>query len=185
MAARKLMTMPRSTAPARAAKSLSHLDEQGQARMVDVGAKPVTSRRASARALVRLPQACARALEGRHAPKGDVLAVARIAGIQAAKRTSELIPLCHALPLDGIEIAFTRHARGRVLEIICTASCRGPTGVEMEALTGAGVAALCVYDMLKALSQVTCASMPLELLEKHGGRSGSISRRVGPSGGRP
>ncbi len=151
--------------------------------MVDVGAKPVTARSATARALVRLPAVCARALQAARSPKGDVLGTARLAGIQAAKRTAGLIPLCHVLPLDAVELAFASRARGRVLAIQCTVRCRGATGVEMEALTGATIAALTVYDMLKALSHDIRID-GVELLAKSGGRSGDIRRRAAAGGRR-
>jgi cyclic pyranopterin phosphate synthase len=159
--------------PAR--RRLTHLDRRGEAAMVDVSAKPVTAREAVARARVVLPPPCRRALEsGGDTRKGNVLQVARLAGIMAAKRVDELIPLCHQIPLDAVSIDFVR--RGAVLEIIATARCSGRTGVEMEALTAAALAALTVYDMLKALSHDLVIER-IELLEKRGGRSGTIIRR--------
>ena len=130
---------------------LSHLDDQGRARMVDVGAKEETERRAAARALVRMSPATARAVARGDAPKGDVLGTARIAGIQAAKRTAELIPLCHPLPLShvGVELEV---GEGEVA-ILASAETTAQTGVEMEALTAASVAALTVYDMAKAVDK--------------------------------
>jgi len=138
--------------------------------MVDVGKKPSSARSALARARIRFPAGVrARVLSG-DAPKGPVEEVARCAGLLAAKRVSELIPMCHPVPLDHIEVHF--HAVGRdVLEVRCRASCRGRTGVEMEALTGAALAALTVYDMTKALDKGICIER-LELLEKSGGKSG-------------
>jgi cyclic pyranopterin phosphate synthase len=157
---------------------LTHLDAAGRARMVDVGEKPVTQRRAVARAIVRVSAETARRVQDGDAPKGDVLGVARIAGIQAAKRTSELIPLCHPLALSfvGVE-ARIDSPRG---EIVLTAEARtsGPTGVEMEALTAASVAALTVYDMVKGIERgAEIASVTL--LEKSGGRSGDWRRSAG------
>ena len=129
----------------------SHLDAAGAARMVDVGTKPVQQRRAVAAArLVCLP-ATIRALRAKALPKGDVLTVAQIAGIQAAKRTAELIPLCHQLPLDRVALEF--RLRPDAIEITCTAQTSAKTGVEMEALTGASVAALTLYDMCKAVDK--------------------------------
>ena len=158
-------------------RRLSHLDAAGDVRMVDVGAKPTTARSATARSTVRLPEPCRAALAaGGDTRKGNVLQVARIAGIMAAKRTSELIPLCHQVPLDTVEIGL-RLARD-ALVITATARCRAGTGVEMEALVAASVAALTVYDMLKALSHDLVVERT-ELLRKAGGRSGTIVRRAG------
>ncbi len=154
---------------------LTHLDEHGRARMVDVGEKPATERRAVARAEVMVsPQTAERVLAG-DAPKGDVLGVARIAGIQAAKRTAELIPLCHPLALSfvGVEGTVDRDA-GRIA-LTAEARTTGPTGVEMEALTAATVAALTVYDMVKGIERgAEIASVAL--IEKSGGRSGEWRR---------
>ncbi|WP_372789111.1 cyclic pyranopterin monophosphate synthase MoaC [Paraconexibacter sp.] len=154
---------------------LTHLDADGTARMVDVGAKPVTSRRAVARAVVRMtPQTAARVAAG-DAPKGDVLGVARIAGIQAAKRTGELIPLCHPIGLDHIEVEGVIDAAAGTVTLTTTAAVTARTGVEMEAMTAAGVAALTVYDMVKGIDKgVEIASVVL--LEKSGGRSGTWTR---------
>jgi cyclic pyranopterin phosphate synthase len=154
---------------------LTHLDESGRARMVDVGDKPTTERRAVARATVRVsPNTAAKVLAG-DAPKGDVLGVARIAGIQAAKRTAELIPLCHPLPLSFVGVDGEVDADAG--EIVLTAEARttGQTGVEMEALTAASVAALTVYDMVKGIERgAEIASV--QLLEKSGGKSGEWRR---------
>ena len=131
---------------------LSHLDAKGAAHMVDVSAKAVTSREATAEATVTLSaEAFAAVMEGT-APKGDVLAAARIAGIMAAKKTSDLIPLCHPLSLTSVEIELNCAPTTSSVEITATCRLNGRTGVEMEALTGASVAALTVYDMCKALS---------------------------------
>jgi len=143
--------------------------------MVDVGGKPTTQRRAVARAVVRMTPATAQRLVARDVPKGDVLATARIAGIQAAKRTSELIPLCHALPLSSVSIEEAVDAAAGTLTLVARASTTAQTGVEMEALTAASVAALTVYDMLKALERgIEIASVVL--LEKSGGESGDWRR---------
>jgi len=148
---------------------LPHLDEDGAARMVDVGAKPETERRAVARAVVRMSAATAAAVAAGDAPKGDVLGTARIAGIQAAKRTGELIPLCHPIGLDFVDV------RGAVQDdavvLTATASVTARTGIEMEAMTAAAVAALTVYDMVKGLERGV-AIESVELMEKSGGRSG-------------
>jgi cyclic pyranopterin monophosphate synthase len=154
---------------------LTHLDSSGRARMVDVGDKPATERRAVARATVRVSAETLRAVSEGDAPKGDVLGVARIAGIQAAKRTSELIPLCHPLALSfaGVEATVDSDRN----EIVLTAEARttGPTGVEMEALTAATVAALTVYDMIKAIER-GAEIAEVVLVEKSGGRSGEWRR---------
>ncbi|MCB0099443.1 MAG: cyclic pyranopterin monophosphate synthase MoaC, partial [Caldilineaceae bacterium] len=135
------------------AQQLTHLDEQGHAAMVDVGDKQVTSREAVAQGTVHMLPATLAAIRDGHAPKGDVLAAARIAGIMAAKRTPELIPLCHTLLLSKVAIDFELdEAESRVL-ITATVRCKGQTGVEMEALTAVSVAALTIYDMAKALEK--------------------------------
>jgi cyclic pyranopterin phosphate synthase len=154
---------------------LTHLDEQGTARMVDVGAKAETARRAIARALVRMDPATAARVAAGDAPKGDVLGTARIAGIQAAKRTGELIPLCHPLPLDHVDVDATVDPAAGTVTITAEARITARTGVEMEALTAASVAALTVYDMVKGLEKgVEITSVVL--LEKSGGRSGDWRR---------
>ena len=128
---------------------LSHVDESGRVRMVDVGSKPVSRRRAVARASVRMAAATAERL--RDLPKGDALATAELAGVMAAKRTSDLIPLCHPLPLTSIQVSAVVHGGG--VEITATAEATWHTGVEMEALVAASVAALTVYDMAKAIDK--------------------------------
>jgi cyclic pyranopterin phosphate synthase len=152
---------------------LTHLDADGRARMVDVGQKQETARRAVARAEVVCGSAVAEAVRRGDAPKGDVLGTARLAGIMAAKRTSELIPLCHPLPLDAVEVeAEVAHDR---IVLTATARTTARTGVEMEAMTAASVAALTVYDMVKGLEKgVEIAS--IVLLEKTGGKSGDWRR---------
>ncbi|MGO9822073.1 MAG: cyclic pyranopterin monophosphate synthase MoaC [Solirubrobacteraceae bacterium] len=154
---------------------LTHLDASGRARMVDVGDKPSTQRSAAARATVRVsPETARKVLDG-DAPKGDVLGVARIAGIQAAKRTAELIPLCHPLALSFVGVEGSIDPDGGVIELIAEARTTGPTGVEMEALTAASVAALTVYDMVKGIDR-RAEIASVALLSKSGGRSGDWSR---------
>lgn len=148
---------------------LTHVDEHGDARMVEVGDKDVTRRSATAEGWVRMSAETLALVRERRAKKGDVLGVAQIAGIQAAKRTGDLIPLCHPLPIDGVDV--TLDATDDGVRIQATVRCTGRTGVEMEALTAVSVAALTVYDMLKAAER----GMRIEgvrLLEKTGGRSG-------------
>jgi cyclic pyranopterin monophosphate synthase len=154
---------------------LSHLDESGRARMVDVGDKPDTDRRALARAVVRVSPDAARVVAAGDAPKGDVLGTARIAGIQAAKRTSELIPLCHPLALSFVGVEASVDADAGRIELLAEARSTGPTGVEMEALTAASIAALTVYDMVKGIER-GAEIAEVVLLEKSGGRSGEWRR---------
>lgn len=154
---------------------LSHIDDEGNAIMVDVGAKEVTRREAVARArLVMEPGTLARIVAG-DLPKGDVLAVARTAGILAAKRTPELIPLCHPLPIERVEISFAADGDS-ALTITASVAVTSKTGAEMEALTAASVAALTVYDMCKAVDRAMTIE-EVALLEKTGGKSGHYRRR--------
>jgi cyclic pyranopterin phosphate synthase len=154
---------------------LTHLDEHGAARMVDVGTKAVTARRAVARAEVRMTPATAALVAAGDAPKGDVLGTARIAGIQAAKRTGELIPLCHPLPLDHVDVDASVDVQAGLVTLVAEASVTARTGVEMEAMTAVAVAALTVYDMVKGVERgVEIASVVLT--EKSGGRSGEWRR---------
>jgi cyclic pyranopterin phosphate synthase len=146
-----------------AAKDFSHLDARGYARMVNVGAKPDQRRRAVASARLVCRAATIRALKHHALPKGDVLTVAQIAGIQAAKRTADLIPLCHPLPLSHVEVSFK--LKHNTVEITCTAETTAQTGVEMEALTGASLAALTLYDMCKAVDK-TMIIENIRVLEK-------------------
>ena len=150
---------------------LTHIDDSGQARMVDVGAKDVTERIAIAEAIIDLqPETLKLILEGGH-KKGDVFAVARIAGIQAAKKCSELIPLCHPLMLSSVNVDLEADSDNSQVKITSTCKLAGQTGVEMEALTAASIAALTVYDMCKAVDRgMTIHSV--RLLEKAGGKSG-------------
>jgi cyclic pyranopterin phosphate synthase len=152
------------------ADRLTHTDSEGSARMVDVGGKPVTDRRAVARGEIRLsPQTAALVAEGA-APKGDVVGVARVAGIQAAKRTAELIPLCHQLPLSFVDVDIRVDASGGSITVVAEARTSAQTGVEMEALTACSVAALTIYDMVKGVERgVEIAG--IMLVEKSGGKT--------------
>lgn len=154
---------------------LTHTDGEGRARMVDVGDKPVTARLARARARVTLSAEAFEALAANRLAKGDALAVARLAGLQAAKRTADWIPLCHTLPLDRCEVAIELVAERREVRIETTCAARARTGVEMEALVAASAAALAVYDMAKALDRAI-AIEEIVLVEKCGGRRGDWSR---------
>lgn len=148
---------------------LTHLDEAGKARMVDVGAKPQTARMAIAAGRIRMGAQALAAIRDGEVPKGDVLAAARIAGIMAAKKTAELIPLCHPLALDAVTVDFAFEADG--LRATATASLTGRTGVEMEALTAVSVALLTIYDMAKAIDKAMVIE-DIHLAEKRGGKSG-------------
>ena len=157
-------------------KGLSHLDQKGHAVMVDVSSKNVTSRRALASGKVILNDNTFKMLADRKIPKGDVLAAARIAGILAAKRVGDLIPLCHPLPLEHVSIDFILSQELPGVEIRATASINAKTGVEMEALTAVSVAALTIYDMCKAVEKGIKIT-DIKLLEKSGGKSGTWKRR--------
>jgi cyclic pyranopterin monophosphate synthase len=157
---------------------LTHIDEGGNARMVDVGAKEATARRAVAEARLRMTPETAAAIENRDAPKGDVIATARIGGIQAAKRAGELIPLAHPLPLTHVDVEIRVIAADGVVEVIAEAKTVGRTGVEMEAMTACTVAALTVYDMTKGLERGIVIER-VALLEKSGGKSGDWRREAG------
>jgi cyclic pyranopterin phosphate synthase len=154
---------------------LTHLDEHGDARMVDVSGKPVTERRAVARAVVRMTPETARMVAAGDAPKGDVLGVARIAGILAAKKTGELIPLCHPIGLDHVDVDGVVDVEAGTVTITATAGVTARTGVEMEAMTAASVAALTVYDMVKGVERGVAIEQVV-LLEKTGGASGTWRR---------
>ena len=159
---------------------LTHIDESGAARMVDVGDKAETERVAVAGAVVSMQAETLRLLDtGQHA-KGDVLAVARIAGIQAAKRCSDLIPLCHPLMLTGVEVQFRLDNQASCVHVQARCKVRDRTGVEMEALTAAAVAALTIYDMCKSVDRGMQIDQ-LGLLEKRGGKSGTWQRAAGSS----
>lgn len=153
---------------------LSHLNPRGAARMVDVSAKAVTARRAVASAELRVAPATLRLIKDGKVPKGDVAAAARIAGIQAAKRTSDLIPLCHPLPIQGADVEIALQSPDRI-RIIAVVTVEARTGVEMEALAAVSVAALTVYDMCKAVDRGITIG-PIRLEEKSGGRSGTWRR---------
>lgn len=149
---------------------LTHINEAGEARMVDVAGKPDTLRSARASGEIHMSAEAANAISQGNAPKGDVLGTARIAGIMAAKKTSELIPLCHPLALSSVEVEFTQQESS--IQVIATASLTGKTGVEMEAITAASVALLTIYDMGKALDK-GMVIQNIRLLEKSGGKSGN------------
>jgi cyclic pyranopterin phosphate synthase len=156
-------------------QTLTHLNPEGRAQMVDVSDKDTTARRALARALIKLsPETLALVAAG-DAPKGDVIGVARIAGIQAAKRTHQLIPLCHQLPLAFVGVEATFDGDAGTIELIAEARTTAQTGVEMEALTAVTVAALTVYDMVKGIERGVSIT-GVELIEKSGGRSGHWRR---------
>jgi cyclic pyranopterin phosphate synthase len=157
------------------AERLTHLDAAGRARMVDVSDKETTDRRAVATATIRVSPETARAVKAGDTPKGDVLGTARIAGIQAAKRTSELIPLCHPLPLSFVGVEGEIDPEAGQIRLTAEARTTGRTGVEMEALTAAAVAALTVYDMIKGIQRGAEIS-EVVLVEKSGGRSGEWRR---------
>jgi cyclic pyranopterin phosphate synthase len=150
---------------------LTHLDAAGTARMVDVGHKPETERVAIARARVRMAPATAAAVAAGDAPKGDVVTVARLAAIQAAKRTDELIPLAHSIGLSSVDVDVDVDAEAGLVTVVCTANVTARTGVEMEAMVGASIGALTVYDMVKGMERGVVVER-VELLEKRGGRSG-------------
>lgn len=153
--------------------TLTHTDEQGRARMVDVGDKPITARKATATGFVRMAPATIEAIRESRTPKGDPLEVARLAGIMAAKRTSELIPLCHPLPLSHADVQLELRTDG--IFIRATAQTDSKTGVEMEALTAASIAALTIYDMCKAIDKAMVVT-DISLESKSGGRSGDYHR---------
>jgi cyclic pyranopterin phosphate synthase len=152
---------------------LSHIDDSGRARMVDVGGKPVTVRTAVARGEVRMALETLNIIQQGALEKGDVLTVAQLAGVMAAKRTAELIPLCHPLPVDQILVEVTPNPDLPGVEITATVRTSARTGVEMEALTAVSVAALTVYDMVKAIEK-TLRIGNIRLIQKHGGMSGDV-----------
>jgi len=154
---------------------LTHVGSDGRARMVDVGRKPVTARRAVAEGAIRMSRAAFRLVQANKVAKGDVLRVAEVAGIAAAKRTSELIPLCHPLALDRVAVEATLDAALPGVRVRAEARIRARTGVEMEALTACAVALLTVYDMVKAADR-SMEVLGIRLVEKSGGRSGTYRR---------
>ena len=163
-------------------RPLTHVDAAGRIRMVDVAGKAETAREAVAEADIRMSAAARRAIRTRAVAKGDPLQTARIAGIQAAKRTSEIIPLCHPLPITSIEVDL--HARRDGYRVRARVGTFGRTGVEMEALVAASAAALTLYDMLKAVDRAMVIG-PVQLIEKRGGRSGVFRRGRKPGAWRP
>jgi cyclic pyranopterin monophosphate synthase len=160
------------SSPAADAAGLTHFDAQGQAHMVDVGAKRETHRVARATGTIRMQPATLAAIAGGSAKKGDVIGVARIAAIQAAKRTAELIPLCHPLPLTHVHVEFALDHAANAVHCTVQAETLGRTGVEMEALTAVQIGLLTVYDMVKAIDRGMVID-GVRVLEKHGGKSGS------------
>ena len=154
-------------------KVLTHFDARGNAHMVDVGAKDVTARVAVARASVLMQSATLKLIRDRKAAKGDVLSVAQLAGIMAAKKTPDLIPLCHPLALNSVDVKLTLDAKRNAVDVEATCKLKGRTGVEMEALTAAAVAALTVYDMCKAVDRGMTIT-DVRLLHKSGGKSGTF-----------
>jgi cyclic pyranopterin phosphate synthase len=155
---------------------LTHFDERGNARMVDVGDKDVTERVATATASVIMQPATLKLIRDRKAAKGDVLTVAQLAGIMAAKKTPDLIPLCHPLALSSVEVTLTLDDKRNAVDIEATCKLKGKTGVEMEALTAASVAALTVYDMCKAVDRGMVIA-EVKLVHKSGGKSGTFDAR--------
>jgi cyclic pyranopterin phosphate synthase len=162
----------------RESRELSHLDEKGRARMVDISGKRVTARTAMARASINMKRETLDLILGAGIEKGDVLGTARIAGIMAAKRTSELIPMCHPIAITSVEMDFQVDKKASTITAVATTRTKDRTGVEMEALTAAAVAALTIYDMCKAVDRsMTITSV--QLVEKSGGRSGTYIRKQG------
>jgi cyclic pyranopterin phosphate synthase len=156
--------------------ALNHVDKKGQARMVDVGAKAETARYAKAQGSIRMKPSTMKLIMSGEAHKGDVLGTARLAGIQATKKTSDIIPLCHPLSLTSVTVDFHRGKDTQSLVVTCAAEAIGRTGVEMEALTGASVALLTIYDMCKAADREMCID-GIALIEKRGGKSGHFLRK--------
>ena len=169
-------TRAKTRAGAGANATLSHVNARGSAHMVDVGAKAPTARRARAGGDIRMTKAAWLAIRNNSIKKGDVLAVARLAGIQAAKRTAELIPLCHPLALSHVDVALSLVAKPPLVRVEATVATVGPTGVEMEALTAVSVALLTVYDMVKSADKRMKIGS-VRLIEKSGGRSGHFKAR--------
>ncbi len=155
-------------------KKLTHLDEKGRPCMVDVTGKPDTHRRAVAKGLVRMQPVTFSRLQGGRIAKGDVLTVAQLAGITAAKKTPDLIPLCHPILIDSAGIEFKLDEENSTVEITATVESTGKTGVEMEALTAAAVTALTIFDMCKAIDRGICIEN-IRLIQKSGGKSGDIT----------
>ena len=158
--------------------TLSHFDDAGNARMVDVSGKPVTAREAIARGVITMNAEAFAAVQNGTVKKGDVLGVARVAGIMATKRTSDLIPLCHPLPLTKVNVDFNLLPEQQAVEALCTVKTSGVTGVEMEALTGVTTALLTIYDMCKAVDKGMELG-EIHLVKKSGGKSGLYVRAEG------
>lgn len=156
---------------------LTHINEQGHGQMVDVSEKNISTRVASAQAVIHMNDKTYHAIMNKEMKKGDVLSVAQVAGIQAVKKTSELIPMAHPLLLTGINIMFYEEEKTHSIRIICTVTCEGKTGVEMEALTGASVSALTIYDMAKAMDP-SMKITDIVLIEKKGGKTGHYVRNL-------
>lgn len=152
----------------------THVDTEGNSHMVDVGEKAITKRTATAIGSIRMSKECFRLIKEGRMKKGDVLGVAQVAGIMATKRTADLIPLCHTLCLDKSTVTFSMKEEDLSITAICTVSCEGKTGVEMEALTGVNVALLTIYDMCKAVDRRMVLS-DIHLVEKRGGKSGDFT----------
>ena len=168
--------MAKAREPQRSASRLSHVDARGRVKMVDVGAKPVTAREAVARGAITMSAGALRLIRRGEVAKGDPLQAARLAGIMGAKQTSTLVPLCHPLPLTHVSVELTPARRGYTIEARVRTSAQ--TGVEMEALTAVSVAALTIYDMLKAVDKEMVIG-EIRLVEKTGGKSGRYVRRGG------
>ncbi len=168
--------MTNSARQAGSAPELTHFDAEGNAVMVDVSGKPDTARSATAKARVLMQPATAQLIGDRAVKKGDVLSVAQLAGIMGAKHTADLIPLCHPLPLSSVQVELTLDTDTPAIEITATCKTEGKTGVEMEALTAVGVAALTVYDMCKAVDRGMRIT-DLRLVHKSGGKSGTFEAR--------
>ena len=157
-------------------KNLTHLDKKGKAKMVDITEKPVTHREAVARGSVFMKPGTLKLIADKKVPKGDVLNVARIAGIMAAKRTSEFIPMCHPLNITSVDIHFNLNRKKHAIDIEARVQCLGQTGVEMEALAAISITALAIYDMCKAVDKGMVIS-EIMLMEKRGGKSGVFKRK--------
>lgn len=153
---------------------LTHFDKDGAAHMVDVGQKDITERSATASSTISMKPETFRLIVDGNAKKGDVLGVARLAGIMAAKRTADLIPLCHPLSLSNVSIEFVLNDKGATIEVLATCKLKGRTGVEMEALTAASIASLTIYDMCKAVDR-GMTILETKLVEKSGGKSGTYT----------
>jgi cyclic pyranopterin phosphate synthase len=156
------------------AKKLSHLDKVGRPKMVDVTSKAATNRVAVAKGIVRMQSATLKLIKGGGTAKGDVLSVAKLAGIMAAKKTPDLIPLCHPILIGSVDIDFTMNEKDSTIEITATVASTGQTGVEMEALTATAVTALTIYDMCKAIDR-SARIENIRLVRKSGGKSGTIT----------